>query len=63
MQWATSTFPVHCKDYIGRFGNDPIATESSPYMELEENFNKWTLKEWKDGVNKDNGWYIDDYVT
>ena len=48
--------------YVGRFGNDPIATENSPYMELEENFNKWTLKEWKDGVNKDNGWYIDDYL-
>lgn len=48
--------------YIGRFGNDPIATENSPYMKLEENFNKWTLKEWKDGVNKDNGWYIDDYL-
>lgn len=48
--------------YISQFANNPIATESSPYMDLEENFNKWTLKEWKDGVNKDNGWYIDDYL-
>lgn len=40
----------------------PIAYYGDPYIPLVENLYKWTLKEHIDGVGKDNGWYIDDYL-
>lgn len=40
----------------------PIAYYGDPCIPLAENLYKWTLKEHIDGVGKDNGWYIDDYL-
>ena len=40
----------------------PIAYYGDPCIPLVENLYKWTLKEHIDGVGKDNGWYIDDYL-
>ena len=40
----------------------PIAYYGDPCIPLIENIYKWTLKEHIDGVGKDNGWYIDDYL-
>lgn len=40
----------------------PVAYYGDPCIPLTENLYKWTLKEHIDGVGKDNGWYIDDYL-
>lgn len=40
----------------------PIAYYGDPCIPLVENLYKWTLKEHIDGVGKDNGWYIDNYL-
>lgn len=41
---------------------NPVAYYGDPCIPLTENLYKWTLKEHIDGVGKDNGWYIDDYL-
>lgn len=55
--WITNT-----DNYVAGFGDDPIATTSSEYIPLVEGLYKWTLKEWQDGIGKENGWFIDDYL-
>lgn len=60
--YARNVWITDENNYVEKFGDDPIATESSPYMTLKEHIYKWTLKEWKDGYGNDNGWYIDNYL-
>ena len=60
--YAKNVYISNQDTYVAQFGDDPLATNSSKYITLKENSYKWTLKEWKDGTNKDNGWYIDDYI-
>ena len=60
--YAKNVWITDENNYVEKFGNDPIATESSPYITLKEHIYKWTLKEWKDGYGNDNGWYIDNYL-
>lgn len=48
--------------YIESFGDSPIATPETPYIDLVEGMNAWTLMEWKDGAGIDNGRYIDNYL-
>lgn len=60
--YAKNVFITDESNYVEQFGDDPIATTSSAYMPLVEGLYKWTLKEWKDGNGKDNGWYIDEYI-
>lgn len=62
MYYARNIWITDFNNYVEAFGDDPIATISSPYKELAENVYKWTLKDWKDGYGKDNGWYIDNYL-
>ena len=60
--YARNVYITNAANYINEFGDDPIATTSSPYIPLVEHLYKWTLKEWKDGYGNDNGWYIDNYL-
>lgn len=60
--YAKNVWITDESNYVEQFGDDPIATTSSDYIPLVENVYKWTLKEWKDGYGKDNGWYIDNYL-
>ena len=46
--------------YISQYRDDPLATSASPYYPLIEDMTKFTLMEWKDGI--DNGKYIDEYI-
>lgn len=60
--YAKNVWITNKDNYVASFGDDPIATTSSEYIGLVEGLYKWTLREWKDGTNKDNGWYVDDYL-
>lgn len=60
--YAKNVWITNKDNYVASFGDDPIATTSSPYIPLVEGLYKWTLKEWKDGINKENGWFIDEYL-
>lgn len=58
--YAKNVYVSNKNNYVEQFANDSLATTSSNCIPLSENLYKWTLMEWKD--NKDNGWYIDDYI-
>lgn len=58
--YAKNVWISDTSNYVSSFGNDPIATLSSPYLPLTEDIYKWTKREWRD--RQENGWYIDDYL-
>ena len=58
--YAKNIYITNTSNYVEQYGDDPIATTSSEYINLTEDLYQWTLKEWKDG--RDNGWYIDEYI-
>lgn len=60
--YAKNVYITNESNYIEQYGDDPNATNSSNYIPLTEGLFKWTLKEWRDGVNNENGWYIDNYI-
>ena len=58
--YAKNVFITNKDNYVKSFGDTPIASTASPYIELKEDLYKWTKKDWKD--KEDNGWYIDEYI-
>lgn len=60
--YAKNVYITNESNYIEQYGDDPNATNSSNYIPLKEGLFKWTLKEWRNGVNNENGWYIDNYI-
>lgn len=60
--YAKNVYISNYNNYVSQFGNDPIATESTPYMALVEGMNSWETMEWRDGIGNDNGKYIDEYL-
>lgn len=70
--YARNVFISDESNYVASYGDDEIATNSSPYIcgpfnpshipENGEGLYAWTLMEWRDGEYKEDGRYIDEYL-
>lgn len=54
-------------NYVGEYGDDPIAEHNDPNLLDDDPANaeglyKWTQKMWQNSLRYDNGWYLDDFV-
>lgn len=70
--YARNVYISDENNYVTSFGDDEIATTSSPYIcgqfnpahipENGEHLYAWTLMEWRDGEYQEDGRYIDEYL-